>query len=203
MLSAIGVSAPMTLGPAWQLFAYGLVAFAILSALTSLFVLPNHVTSWQAGAEGELETSKLLAALEDRDFEVLHDLRIPGSRANIDHVVVGPTGVWVIETKSVKGSVRVRGRDLFVGGRRKTEYIDEVTREADAVATALDGVPVNRVICVHRGDFPLFTRPSLAGVPIVPPSRLVSLIEGRPPLLTNDDVRRLAKQLRHRLRPAS
>jgi len=30
---------------------------------------------------------------------VLHDRAIPGSRANIDHIGIGPTGVWVIDTK--------------------------------------------------------------------------------------------------------
>jgi hypothetical protein len=45
---------------------------------------------------------------------VLHDCLIPGSRANIDHIAVGPTGIFTIETKNYAGTVRVR-RSFFVG----------------------------------------------------------------------------------------
>jgi hypothetical protein len=61
----------------------------------------------------------------------LHDRRIPGSRANIDHVVVAPSGVWVIDAKLYQGKVERRTsgpiwrRELsvFVGGRDRTKVI--------------------------------------------------------------------------------
>ena len=62
---------------------------------------------------------------------VLHDRRIPGSRANIDHLVISPAGVFVIDAKNYKGRVerRVRGAwlsgedCLYVGGRDKTKLV--------------------------------------------------------------------------------
>jgi hypothetical protein len=48
--------------------------------------------AWRRGAAGERRTARLLAALERQGWAVLHDLAVPGSRANIDHLVIGPGG---------------------------------------------------------------------------------------------------------------
>jgi Nuclease-related domain len=45
-----------------------------------------------AGSGGERRTARLLAALERHGWVVLHDLALPGSRANLDHLVIGPGG---------------------------------------------------------------------------------------------------------------
>jgi hypothetical protein len=37
---------------------------------------------------------------------VFHDLAVPGSPANVDHLVIGPTGVFVIDSKRWRGRVR-------------------------------------------------------------------------------------------------
>jgi hypothetical protein len=57
------------------------------------------------GAAGERETAKMLALLPG-SFTVLNDFAFSGF--NVDHVVVGPTGVWAIETKSQPGLVEER-----------------------------------------------------------------------------------------------
>jgi Nuclease-related domain len=49
--------------------------------------------AWRRGAVGERRTARLLAPLERRGWAVLHDLAIPGTQANIDHLVIGPGGV--------------------------------------------------------------------------------------------------------------
>lgn len=46
-----------------------------------------------------------------------HDLRVPGARANIDHVVIGRTGVWVVDTKTTRALVRARWRKVHFGDR--------------------------------------------------------------------------------------
>jgi hypothetical protein len=63
---------------------------------------------WLAGAEGECRTAKELDRLPDEYF-VFHDFherRPDGNRAawNIDHIVVGPTGVFVIDSKNPAAS---------------------------------------------------------------------------------------------------
>src|SRR5258708_5318836 len=54
---------------------------------------PRHETSWATGAQGERRIASLLDKLaEDGCVRVVHDRRIPGSSANIDHVAVAPSG---------------------------------------------------------------------------------------------------------------
>jgi Nuclease-related domain len=55
--------------------------------------------AWRRGAAGERRTARLLASLERCGWAVLHDLAVPGSAANIDHLVIGPGGVLVIDSK--------------------------------------------------------------------------------------------------------
>ena len=52
--------------------------------------------------------SRLEALLDPAEVVLLHDRRIPRSRANIDHIAVAPSGVTVVDAKAVKGKVRVR-----------------------------------------------------------------------------------------------
>jgi hypothetical protein len=66
------------------------------------------------GAAGELETAKMLALLP-AGFTVVNDLEFQGF--NVDHVVVGPTGVWVVETKSHAGVVEERADGVLLNGR--------------------------------------------------------------------------------------
>jgi hypothetical protein len=40
--------------------------------------------------------------LERQGWVVLHDLAIPGSRTNLDHLVIGPGGVFVIDSKQYR-----------------------------------------------------------------------------------------------------
>jgi hypothetical protein len=68
---------------------------------------PHHIEQWRQGAEGERRTAKALRKLRRRGWHVVHDLA--DGRANRDHVVVGPGGVFLLDTKSPGGRVTVKG----------------------------------------------------------------------------------------------
>jgi hypothetical protein len=158
----------LMVNPLWG----GVVLLFDVVVASALFATPNSITAWQTGEQGELRTGRLLEPLEAQGFRILHDRKIPGSRANIDHIVIGPPGIFVVETKSLGGTLQIRDNDVFVSGRRRTKMIDEVKREALAVQTALAGeLAANRwtvspIICVHRADLP-WLRSEVAGVRIV------------------------------------
>ena len=181
--------------------------FDVVVVASALFATPNSITAWQTGAQVELRTARLLEPLEGEGFRILHDRQIPGSRANIDHLVIGPPGIYVVETKSLGGSLQIRDNDVFVAGRRRTKMIDEVKREALAVESALadeiaaHGRTVSPVICVHRADLPLL-RFEVAGVRIVSGKDLVKRLREADHLLAPADVERLAALASARLRPA-
>ncbi|MGI8491781.1 MAG: nuclease-related domain-containing protein, partial [Acidimicrobiales bacterium] len=87
---------------------------------------------WLRGAAGEEATAALLERLSRRRFYVAHDRGVPGSRANIDHVVIGSGRVWVIDSKAYRAPLRGGWRSVWVGGRRVGG--EEVRGEEAAVA---------------------------------------------------------------------
>jgi hypothetical protein len=135
---------------------------------------PPDPERWRRGAAGEASTARVLDGLPARRWVVRHDLRIPGSRANLDHLVIGPSGVWVVDTKTTRARVRARGRTVRFGNRRLDTA---ATRwEAQVVADRL-AVPVRPLVVVHgRG---LRRRGGRSGgVRVVPPGRLTRQLRG-------------------------
>ncbi|MGF9796371.1 nuclease-related domain-containing protein [Brevibacillus agri] len=100
----------------------GLFAWAILNSIQY-----GKIKIVYSGLKGEKNTKKLLATLPD-SYTVLSDIKVEveGKSSQIDHIVVGPTGVYVIETKNMNGSIVGNESDhQFVQhkiGRRGGEY---------------------------------------------------------------------------------
>lgn len=191
-----------------------LVAVAVGIGLAGqLFGKRQTTEAYRVGAEGEEATSRRLADLPD-GWIALHDRRIPGSRANIDHVVVGPAGVTVVETKSWSGTVKVHADRLTGSGRNPDAAIDQVLRQVDAIRKALGtdhaAVPVRPVLCIHRADV---QRPGNSrrrpnrprGVRVCTPNKLVTTITDGDvaAALTPDQVAAVAALLDASLAPAS
>ena len=61
--------------------------------------------AWRRGAEGERVVAELLETELPDGYHVFNDVRFPGRTANIDHLVVGPSGVFVLNTKNWRGTV--------------------------------------------------------------------------------------------------
>jgi hypothetical protein len=207
VITAIGIVAGIAFMGSLPAVGWILILAAVLGASDMLFVTPNHVTAWAIGADGEARTARFLEPLRAEGFRVLHDRRIPGSRANIDHIVIGPPGVFVVETKSFGGQLKVRGNEVYVAGRRKTAMLEEAKREALAVQVALApelealGIPVVPVICVHRASLPWFGAQA-AGVRIVSGKDLVKFLRKADPRQTPEAVERLANAAASRLASA-
>ena len=204
--SAVVVVGAVVLGP----LPVGLIA--VVSALVvvgGVEALPDSTRSWATGAKGEALTGRALEELKIEGFVILHDRRIPGSSANIDHIVIGPPGVVVVETKSCSGQLRIRGNDVYLRGYRRTsETAEQARREALAVTVALADelerwrLKVRPILCVHRAWLPFFGA-SPHGVSIVDGRGLVKLLHKAPRRLSAGDVREIAQIADDRLRPAA
>ena len=98
--------------------------------------------AWRRGAAGERRTARLLGQLERHGWAVLHDLAVPGSQANIDHLVIGPGGVFVIDSKQYRGRLQLdpSGR-LWHGRYPLTPILRAVSFEADQAAQVLPNPP--------------------------------------------------------------
>ena len=67
---------------------------------------PQYIQNWREGAEGERKTAKALKPLKRSGLRVLHDVQ--RRYGNYDHIATGRPGVFLLETKNLKGSVEVR-----------------------------------------------------------------------------------------------
>jgi len=130
---------------------------------------PQSTTAWAVGARGEALLGKSLDGLVPRGVRVLHDRRIPRTKANIDHIAVSSSGVFVIDAKrysgrparqTVGGLFRPRVTFLLVAGRNQTKLVDGVHKQVSLVRDVLDGagfaeVPVRGMLCFIEANWPL------------------------------------------------
>jgi len=72
----------------------------------------NEGRSWIKGDEGEKLVSLYLEDLPGGYF-TFNDVTIPGGKGNFDHVVIGPTGIFLIETKNYSGFFKIYGNDWY------------------------------------------------------------------------------------------
>ncbi|CQR59237.1 nuclease-related domain-containing protein [Streptomyces leeuwenhoekii] len=103
---------------------------------------------WDLGAAAEANTARMLAPLETAGWHVLHDRGLPGSRANLDHVLISPCGtaVVVLDTKrwhAQRPTTLIRGR-VCCGVEDRHGQIEAVARYAARVAQVL-GMPTGSV----------------------------------------------------------
>jgi hypothetical protein len=146
-----------------------------------------------------------LAALERQGWAVLHDLAVPRSRANIDHLVIGPGGVFVIDSKQYRGRLQLdpTGR-LWHGRYPLAPALRTVSFEADQAALVLTdpNVVVVPVMAVHGAQVP-WGKVVMDGVPVVTARRLPSMLRALPAVLGPERVATLADQARIGFHPAA
>jgi hypothetical protein len=152
-----------------------------------------HTVVWKVGGRGEEELGySLTRAVGDRGI-VLHDRAIRRSRANIDHIALVPSGVWVIDTKRYRGRVERRGGwfgsspTLFVNRRNRTKEVTGVARQAelvrDALGTEAAEVTLRPVLCFVGAEWGWWAKPfSIGEVLVIGPRRLAGLLRGAGPL---------------------
>jgi Nuclease-related domain len=146
-------------------------------------------TVWRRQAALQRRTAEALQPLQQEGYLVLHDVTLPGWPAGLDHLVVGATGIWVIESQ--------RGR-LAAGLLRGLRW------KAAAITDVLAGeasVPVRSLLCVHGGTWPGGRRP-VDGISLVAPQRLAEAVRRGSPL-PPQDVQQAAARALEVLRPAA
>jgi hypothetical protein len=182
--------------------AWGLVVIAIFA------VMPSSVLPTRPRADGGQRTDRYLAALSDAGYILLHDRRLPGGRDRLDHLVVGPTGVCVVEKKPWRGQLAVEDDRLFVDGRHRDHAADQLLRAATATQDALIGelkplgVTVRPILWFHLTDLPLLKR-TVRGAAVTGGRGLSRAIRIGPTVLTPEQVMAIAVAADEILPPAS
>jgi hypothetical protein len=206
VILAIGVSGGVLgslLAPRLSLVLGALAAVTVGWGLR--FKPSPDAVAWRRGAAGERRTARHLAGPERHGWAVLHDLALPGSRANIDHLVIGPGGVFVIDSKLYRGRLQLdpSGR-LWHGRYPLTPTLQAVSFEADQAALVLTDpdVVVVPIMAVHGTQVP-WGKVVTHGVPVVSARRLPSMLRQLPPVLGSGRVAALASQAQIRFHAAA
>ncbi|AWB88091.1 nuclease-related domain-containing protein [Mycetocola zhujimingii] len=143
--------------------------------------------SWFLGALGERKVAALLSALGP-EFTVLHSVPVGKGDSDIDHVVIGPSGVFTINTKNHTGKkVWVGGRAMLINGH-KVPHIRNAAfeaRRAGKLLSAASGltVPVTAVIVVvNVASLTIRHEPEADGVRllVIRDSQLLGAVATRP-----------------------
>ena len=145
--------------------------------------------SWRRGASGERVVGWLLDRLPD-GWHVFHDIPVGTRGANIDHVVVGPAGVFTINTKNLRGKASVAPRTLRVNGYR-TDHLPKAVREAARASKLLSkalgrNVDVRAVLALIVDELEIRAQPADAFVGT--PRGVKRWLLGLPPSLTHREV---------------
>jgi hypothetical protein len=160
--------------------------------------------AWRRGATGERRTARLLEPLEQHGWAVLHDLAIPGSQANIDHLVIGPGGVFAIDSKQYRGRLQLDAVGKLWHGRYPlAPAVRAASWEADQAAQVLPdpGTAVVPIVAVHGVQVP-WGKVVMDGVRVVTARRLPSMLRQLPVVLGPKRVAWLADQARVRFHAA-
>jgi hypothetical protein len=122
------------------------------SAFRRMGKLDKERESMLKGAAGEKSVAHTLGKLPD-EFLVVNDVQTPNG--NLDHVVIGPTGVFVIETKNCRGMVGADGKgELTLNGKPATKahvkrFVSRMMATKERVQVLAPGVdPFFRAVMV-------------------------------------------------------
>ena len=138
--------------------------------LLKIFSPMNSTKAWDKGAIGEEAIGKLLEEIANKHgYTVLHDLIIPNSKANIDHILVTQFGVFVIDSKNYTGKVKIRDiggflsgfeEVLYVGNRNQTVLLEKMNKQVEIVKKVLGSdASVHAILAFYDAEFPLFFKP--------------------------------------------
>jgi nuclease-like protein len=161
----------------------------------------EQVTAWRRGAAGERRTARLLDRLTRDGYVVFHDLALPGSPANADHLVIGPSGVFVIDSKQWSGSVHQGADGLTWHNHYPLDRTLETVRWEAQIIGRLLGTRTAAVVCVHGADVHSGGL-EVQGVAVVPAHLLRSAL-GFEWVLSDAEVALLATTAQASLRPAA
>src|SRR5665213_264156 len=154
--------------------------------------------AWRIGADGEEEVGRRLAKLGG-DWRVLHAVPVGDKDSDIDHVVIGPRGVFTLNTKNHPGKqIWVVERAFMVSGQR-TDSLRNSRFEAPRASKLLSAacgfdIPVIPVIVVMAEKLTIKAPPD--GVHVVGRRGVVKWLKARPPTLTPERVAEIFQQAR-------
>lgn len=148
-----------------------------------------------AGALGELRVGELLSQL-DRDWTVLHAVPVGPEGTDLDHLLIGPAGVFTITTRNHPGvAIAVAGRSVLVDGMKRAHIraTEHDLGRAERRLTAALGEPVTVTgLLVFVEPLSLTLRGTPKDVEVLASGELLAWLEAQPAVFDAVEVQRVA-----------
>jgi hypothetical protein len=181
------------------------VLVALLAGWLLRFRPSARARVWRGQAAMQRRTAGVLQPLEQENYLVLHDITLPGWPASIDHLVVGATGIWVIESWR-PGRLRIprTGTSPRPASRARVGVARRLRWQAAVLADTPAGdpsIPVRPLLCAHPPKW-LRSRQLVEGVTVATPRQLSDLLR-QAPSQPPSDVEQATDWLLQILRPAA
>ena len=176
----------------------GVTALLVIFAAWRVWKTRPKIHALKQGIEGEKAVGQFLERLRESGYQVFHDLI--GAGFNVDHVLIGPAGVFTVETKTwskpQRGEARIKfdGEEITVAGREPER---NPVVQARAQAGWLKGLLAESTGCQFE-VFPVVVFPgwyieqsndSLKKIWVLEPKALAKFLGNKPQCLTPDEVK--------------
>ncbi|WP_231334148.1 nuclease-related domain-containing protein [Actinomadura graeca] len=200
------------------------LVFGIRGGLTALVLViigdtvrtsrkDSSVPAWQKSSAAERRTEKQLKSLQRNGYLVLHARAVPRddegvSDGRIDHLVIGPSGVYAIDSEKWDKRLPVRTMShlkLFHGPFNKKDRLDEARWEAEQASRIIGGqvgfdVPVQPSVAIYGPSIPWKVM-RVRDVDVYAGNRARAYLRRRPKILTDTDVDRIFEAAEKALPP--
>jgi hypothetical protein len=163
----------------------------------------SSVEAWRKPSAAERKTERQLRGMEKAGYRTLHARAVPMdeggvSDGQIDHLVVGPTGVYAVDSEDWDKRLPVRAmshRKLFLGPFNKKERLDEARWESDQASRLISGelgyeVPVQPSLAVY-GPAISWKVLMVRDVDVYSGGQARNYLRRRPKILTSVDIDRI------------
>lgn len=175
-------------------------AAPVRTAMARILQVHTAERAWRIGADGEIAVARCLEQLS-QEWHSIHAVAVGRRNSDIDHVVVGPPGVFTINTKHHPGKKVTVDQDRFTVNGYRQQYVRNSRHEAARASRLLsqatgEMVAVTGVIAVvgaHNG-FEVRRQPD--DVHVVGRRALVGWLTSLPHRLNPEDVQRISRTVR-------
>ena len=182
--------------PPWPL-PYAFIAAAVLVyAGRKAFLIKRKIRNLEQGREGEKAVGQYLDKLREEGYQIFHDIVAEGF--NLDHVLIGPSGVYAIETKTIskpsegEAVVQYDGDKVTVAGlepdrdpvaqvKSSTVWLQELIEESTGKKFKV------RPVILYPGWF-IEKQPKGAEVWVLNPKALPAFLKNENTAMSNEDV---------------
>ena len=115
----------------------------LIAPLVAFYFYLRKYHIYNGGWQGEKQVAKLLTNTLSDDYYLINDLYLREGGGDIDHIVLGPNGVFVLETKNWSGSISCNGDEWQRAGKRNFSGSPsrQVKRNAAKIKQIIDNSP--------------------------------------------------------------